>query len=240
MVGSFLKADGARWSWVKPAAAVWGAGLVLTGVCYATWKRKIDVHSETGPLEAVQLASWILAVIVAGIAVIRAGSWRDRMSAGWLCVVAALATAREMDLHEAVQKGTTWLPPVHFRVDWITDTSQPIGPKIFWLTLFAAVGFMLAIPPLLTKAPTVPMLRKGDGATWLVLISFAFLGAGYLADDVFGRGNIGIHYEVTQGMEEVFELCGALAFVMACWWELRMPLSHRAAAFLSETTSSSQ
>lgn len=208
-------------------AVLWIGALVLAGLCYAAWPRTIDVHSEIGPIEYAQIACWLAAAALAWIAAARGSTWRDRMGAAWMGVLALLAAAREFDLHEAVQREGSGLPPIQFRIDWVLDAAVPLWPKLFWLTLFALVGLALAVPPLVTRAPTARLLRAGDGATWLVLIAIAMLGAGYLADDVLGRGRIGLHIEVTQGIEELFELAGVLAFVMAAWCELRVPLSER-------------
>lgn len=207
--------------------AAWATAIVLAGLAYLAWPRTIDVHAENGPLEYAQLGVWALAVLVAAAATLRAPSLRDRLGAVWLGVLAALCTLREMDLHEWVQHQNSWLPPVHFRIDWITSPDVPLWPKVFWLGVFAAVGLALCVPPLIVRAPGARLLRAGDGATWLLLISVALLAMGYLSDDVLGRGRIGLHIEVTQGIEEQFETYGGIAFLLAAWCELRVPLSER-------------
>ena len=218
------------WSWIKPLAVLWVGGGVYIGMCYATWNRTIDVHAEYGPVESAQLFAWVIAVVTAGVATATARNWRDRLSAAWLLALALLAGAREFDLHEAVQRQESWLPPVHFRIDWLLNSGEPLWPKVFWGAVFAVAGAAVLIPPLRTKAPTGRFLRVGDGPTWLFILACAGLAGGYLSDDILGRGRLGIHYEVTQGIEEFFELCGALAFALATWFELTYPLSRRAAA----------
>lgn len=208
---------------------VWCLALLLTGVCYAAWSRKIDVHAEGGPLEIAQIACWGIIVVLMLAATARASNWRDRLSAVWLLTIGVLCSARELDLHEAVQHGVSWLPALHFRIDWVLDGSQSVWPKLFWGVVFALVGTGLVLPLLVMKTPTMKMLRAGDGPTWLLFIGIGLLGMGYVSDDIIGRGRIGVHYEVTQGMEEVFELGGVLSFLMAAWCEFRAPLSGRIA-----------
>lgn len=224
------------WSWLRPVAVTWFAALVFVGACYALYPRKIDVHAEGGPIEIVQWIAWFVAALIAAIATVRAKTMRDRLSVGWLFVLAILASARELDLHEAVARGVSWLPPVHFRIDWLLDNSVPLWPKLFWMSVFALAGAALLIPPLLVKAPTMRLLRSADAPTYMLLMSFSLLGAGYVSDDIIGRGNLGIHYEVTQGMEEIFELLGAIAFALGTWYEFRAPLSTRIASIAAASS----
>lgn len=218
-----------RWRWVKFIVLVWLFAVLFSSVCYASWDRKIDVHAEGGPLEVAQMLCWFAAAVVALGGVGHAGSWRDRASAVWLAGVALLAAAREADVHDRLRSGSSWLPPVHFRIDWLLDPAQAFGAKVFWLAAFAIAGACLVLPLLFMRAPTARFLRTGDAPTWLLILAFTFLGWGYLADDVLGRGRLGLHYEVTQGIEELFELCGALTFLAALLCEFVRPLSVRAA-----------
>jgi hypothetical protein len=211
-------------------AAICALAFLYSGACYALWTRKIDVHAEGGPIEIVQWIGWFVAAIISAAAIVRAKVWRDRASSIWLFAIAMLAAARELDLHEAIQHGVSWLPPIHFRIDWLLDPAVPLWPKVFWLTVFGVTGAALLIPPLVTKAPGLTFLKRGDAPTWLLIVSFILLGMGYASDDIIGRGRIGIHYEVTQGMEEIFELLGALIYGMGAWYELRAPLTTRIVA----------
>lgn len=212
---------------LRPACVLWGAALVFVGVCYAVWDRTIDVHAEGGPVEGAQLVAWVCGAMLTILGIVLARSWRDRWAAIWLLTLAALAIARELDAHELIQHGTAWLPEVHFRLDWLTDSKVALWPKVFWLAVGGAIAGLVIGPPLAMKAPVGKLLREGDRVTWLLMITLAMLGAGYLTDDVLGRGRLGIHYEVTQGIEEVFELWGAIAFMLAAWYEIRQPVSVR-------------
>jgi hypothetical protein len=204
--------------------------LAFVDGCYLLWPHWLDVHAEGGPLETAQLVTWTAACLIAALAALRARPWRDRLFALWLFTAAAFAAARELDLHQVVQRPSSWLPPIHYRLDWFADPAQPLGPKVLWATIFVLAAILVPGSLVWMRVRAFKLLRRGDGSICLLTLALLLLATGYAWDDLLGRGSLGIRIDVTQATEECFEFLGALAFLLGAWYELRTPLSSRVAA----------
>ncbi|MCL4743177.1 MAG: hypothetical protein KJZ54_13345 [Phycisphaerales bacterium] len=218
---------GGRWAWVRWCLLTAALVVALQIVGYLVVPVPKEFHAEGGPLEMVQVALWIGAAVVACIAVVRRPSRRDALNAGWVALLAALAAARELDLHESLQTERLGGVVVRFRIDWWLDPGVPIAPRIVWAAVFAALIVALVVPPLAVRPPILRLLRSGDAAAWLFFAAGGLLAAGYALDDLLGRGRIVEDIETLQGIEEACELLGAAAFAGSALHTALRPLSRR-------------
>ncbi len=162
----------------------------------------------------------------AGVALVRAPTGRDRWNAGWLITLAALAFMREMDLHELIDADHWPEYGVSFMLNWWTDGSVSLVRKLVWASVFAVVGLLLCVPPLVVRAPVVRMLKNADLGLWLIIAAFGWLALGYIADDLIGRGQF-VSKEASKAAEETAELVGVAFFAAALIREAFAPLTTR-------------
>ncbi|HYE01767.1 MAG TPA: hypothetical protein VD963_00890, partial [Phycisphaerales bacterium] len=220
-----------RCAWIARALGGAAVLLALVAVAYLAAPVPKEVHAEGGPVEWGEFAAWVLAVLASGLALARSPTRRDRLDALWIHTLAWLATARELDLHErinpeAMGRWGRW--GVRFRADWWLDAGAPLGPKLLWGMVALALVGLLALPPLLVRAPGLALARRCDPPTVLFLLACALLAGGYLSDDLLRHPGF-MHEEHLQGIEEALELLGAWAFAASAGATLRRPLTVRLA-----------
>lgn len=202
--------------------------LAAMGGLYLFWPNWRHVHAEGGPIEWMQLSCVLGAVLcAAGIVVRQRGN--DRVNGVWFVMLFVLLAARELDLHEDLNEGVLGAWAVSYRLDWWTSFDVPLWPKLLWGGVGAVLGTVLAIPPLLVRAPALKLLRAGDVGAWLFIGGFACYASGYLLDDILGRGVL-VHGDEGQVMEEFCELLGAVSFLASTIVMLRRPPTRGIAA----------
>ncbi len=213
--------------------AIAATGLGVAAVLYMSFDSPAFLHTEDGPIEIMQLASWCLAAVFAFIACARGPQRDDRLISGWRGVLALVLASRELDLHEELNSDVIGELGIHYRIDWWLDSSVPIWLKAGWGAI-ALVGIvLLLVPPLLVRPPTFRLLRAGDTSTWLFILAVGLLFLGYALDDFLGRGTIIESIHITQALEELAELAGVWAFVASCLVLLFVPYSVRKARTLA-------
>jgi hypothetical protein len=208
------------WPSVAGFALAGGAG-VLAGAGFAE-----AFFEEFGGVEVVQLIAWVVAALAMTVALTHAPTRRDTWNTAWLLTLCVLAIARELDLHELIDADHWRSFGVSFMLNWWTDPAVSLVRKLMWAGVGMAVLAMLAVPPLMVRAPVVTMLRRADSAFVLIVAAFAWLAFGYAADDLLGRGQF-VSEPASKAAEEMAELVGAAFFAAAMAAELRRPLSGR-------------
>lgn len=201
----------ARWWLLGPTLGL--AAVIAAGVVWATGGG--HVWAEDGLLEYSHLALWGVCVLVAG-AVALTTPGRARSAAAWRGVLAALAGARELDLHIKLNPQSIGEWGVRYRLDWWTDPGVPLGIKALWAAVGVTIGVALALPIYLSRQDPIRLIRARHPASVLFAIAIGCLAMGWALDDLF-RG--WFPEEPAQALEEVFETFGAgffLGSVLAC------------------------
>lgn len=222
-------------AWVRPAAMVAAAMLAAEGVLYAAWPDPIQVHAENGPLEIAQAGTWTVAAGLGAWAAVRRGNMRNRPLLLWLALLAILAAARELDLHQYANPRQIGQFGVRFRLDWWTHDTTSWWLKGAWLLTGSVLIALMAVPPLLLRWPIVHAARAGHAWAGLLLLAVACMGAGYVSDDVLRHA--GLDRETLQGIEETLETLGAAAF-LACVVLVACRHAPRSASQAAERTAS--
>lgn len=210
---------------------------LLLGCLAAGWIIALDIAggsqgwgdiAETSALEHPQTWLWAACAGLAFSAIAKGPTFRDRMNAFWLWALATLAALRELDLHVQLNPETHgWGFGVSYKLEWWLDAgSAPLIVKLVWACIGVGAIAALLVPPLIVRAPVLHLLRRRDPATLLFIASIALLGAGYVMDDVLGRGQF-LSPALAVGIEESAELLGVLAFLASLVLTHRKPLSAR-------------
>lgn len=219
--------------WIGWTAGALGLALIACTTLIALYPDTDWAVSETGPMETFHNIMWGVAIILAAIALAKLRDRTTRLMDFWLLLLASGALARELDLHMLLKPdGALGAFGMRYRIDWWLSAEVPVWLKLAWLIANIALVACLALPPLLVKAPMFRLLRAGDGASWTFLISVGFLGTGYAADDLLGRGQI-IEPLYSRWIEETSEGLGAVAFAVSAAISLLNPLGARI-AFVSD------
>ncbi len=185
-----------------------------------------NLIAENGPVETAQMSLWVCSSLLAlGVFLYRKRP-RERLYAGWLGLVSALAAFREADGHILLNPEVLGSWGVRYRIDWWLSLDAPVLPRVMW----AVVGIVIAVglvAPLVKASPRAFLLIKGrDRAWWLFAIAAAALFVGYACDDLVGRGQF-VAPIYSQSAEELSELVGALLFLLAIGLTVRLSLSTR-------------
>ncbi|TVQ61111.1 MAG: hypothetical protein EA378_09685 [Phycisphaerales bacterium] len=185
-----------------------------------------EMVAESGPVESMQLAAWILSACVALVVLIRRRRPRERLFAGWLGLVSLLAAFREVDGHILLNPETLGAWGVRYRIDWWLSLDAPVLPRLLWAAGGAVILFGLVVPAI-KVAPRWCVLTRGlDRAWWLFGASVGALFVGYACDDLIGRGLL-VDPVYTKIIEESFELIGAAVFLLGVALMLHLSLSTR-------------
>lgn len=182
-----------------------------------------ELFAEGHVVQTAQAVVWGLSTVVA---LATAASTRrkrvDRAVASWQGIMALLALARELDLHEVLQAPT----PVHFRLRWLLESDASLWWKASVLGVVVAVAAVVLLPPIALPVPWRTLLRRGDRGTWLLLAALGCLATGYVLDDIVGRWTA-VDRHRTKMVEETLELVGAVAFWMSVEDARARPLTDR-------------
>jgi|GEM_PF-2972009 len=185
-----------------------------------------ELAFEQGPIENLQFGLWVLAAFIALAVLIRRSRPREKLFAGWLALVSALAAFRELDGHTMLNPETLGAWGVRYRIDWWLSLEAPILPRLVWAAVGVAIVLGLIVPAV-KVAPRVIVLTRGrDRAWWLFGASVAALFIGYACDDLIGRGLL-MAPVYTKLIEESFELIGAGLFLIGVGLMLHLSLTTR-------------
>lgn len=218
-----------RRRWIGVTAVAIGVTVVGSATLVALYPDTDWAVSEFGPLEWFHNTMWGVAIVLAAIALAKLRDRTTRLMDFWLLLLATGALARELDLHMLLKPdGALGAFGMRYRIDWWLNAEIPLWLKLAWLIVNIALLAGLALPLLLARAPTLRLLRAGDGASWTFLIAVGFLGIGYAADDLLGRGQF-IEPLQSRWIEETSEGLGAVMFAVSAAISLMNPLGARIA-----------
>lgn len=179
---------------------------------------------EYGPVELLQAAAWWSS---AAIALLSAAAGRQgvrgRAVLTWLGVLSALAFCREFDMHVSLNPETLGDWGVRYRSDWWLDPDVSLGLKALWAGAGATVMLLVTVPLLIARPNPFRQLFVGHTTTVLLGLGVASMGAGYAMDDLFGRNQF-IPWTMTEGIEESFELVGAVLWLVGVACATRSPM----------------
>ncbi|MEM9065802.1 MAG: hypothetical protein AAGB51_09970 [Planctomycetota bacterium] len=179
---------------------------------------------EYGPVELAQAGAWWVS---AAVALFSAGlgrhGLRGRALLGWLGVLSVLAFAREFDMHESLNPEVLGDWGVRYRADWWLDAATPVAVKLLWASaaLFLVVGVFM--PLLIARPHPLRQLLVGHPATVVLGLAVAAMAMGYVMDDLLGRDQF-IPWTMTEGIEESFELIGAVLWFAGILLAVRSPM----------------
>lgn len=199
-----------------PSCALRFRILVLSGVTIAVvgvvagLVSSVGTDNEHGPLEMAQFALWAYAVL---LGLISSGRLRDRtarMFTVWLGVLACLAAARELDLHETLNPEILGAWGVRYRIDWWLDFSVPFLLKFFWGGVGAGIAIALVAPLVIAWSGLGTLLHSRVDVMLLLVSSAAMLAVGWISDDLLRVWTSRIPGTY---VEELSELIGVALFV---------------------------
>lgn len=170
---------------------------------------RIAIYGEGGYIEWVQVGFWVVCILSATVLVAIHRHRQYRLHTLWLGIIAVVAAARELDLHEALNPETLGDLGVRYRIDWVLDGSVPIWLKAMWAGIFLVIGAALIVP--LIFANGLPDFASTRGR--LFLIAVAFLGLGFVFDDLLRH--VITNDAIKMINEEAAELIGVAFFLAA-------------------------
>jgi hypothetical protein len=205
------------------------------GLAYMLMSDPAVLHAENGVVEWLTAACWLLALVVSAAAARRHHVRPDRLVFAWLIVVSLLAWARELDLHVFLNPAYMGELGLRFKPRWFLERDVSLLLRLAWVAVLLLTATSLAGPPLALQRPIRRLVRCGDTAIGLLLLSALGLVAGYVLDDLF-RGSRFVSRDLRQACEETFELLGALFFLTAAWCLSQKPFSSRATQATAPST----
>ena len=139
-------------------------------------------------------------------------------------MICALAAARELD--EQVLLNPQYLGQwgVHYKTRWFLSPEVDIRLKLFWFSVFLMFGGILVSPLIILRKSILQLIRSGDVAIGLFLLSAIGLATGFVFDDTL-RKTAFIEKDLRQAIEEIAELLGAAYFLIGLWSLLWKPPS---------------
>jgi len=216
----FMRSEESPRDWLAVQSAGWIAcvSLGFVGLSYTVADLPIEVHSEGGVIEMLQVMIWSAALVFGLTSSPRSRDGRSRMLARWLAMVAGLALLRELDLHEAANPEVLGAWGIRYRLDWWVSLDAPVLPRVMWAGVFIGLGWVQWWLLVNTRPDPIGALRRGDLSAWMLVGCVALLGSGYAADDLLR--NV-LPREPLQAFEELAELIGVTAFLGAVVGRLR-------------------
>ncbi|MEM1331630.1 MAG: hypothetical protein AAGG07_13830 [Planctomycetota bacterium] len=197
--------------WLRSVLIVLGV-LVAAAAWIATLGTTDAIDREDGPIEEAQFVLWGFSAVIALALAWRLRDKATRWFTAWLGVCAALAGARELDLHEKLNPETLGAWGVRYRLDWWTDLSVPLLPKLAWAVVGLAIGAAFILPILRAGPAVRHVLATHRVVLGLGISSIVFLAIGWASDDLLRIWTTEI--EGVMG-EELAELLGAACYALA-------------------------
>jgi hypothetical protein len=194
--------------WVAAAAS--GVALTVTLAAVVLPTSEVLVR-EGGMLEGLSVGLWVLACLAAFVLAVRSSHGNHRLLAAWMGVMAGLAALRELDLH-------VWLNPKHlgalgvrFRLDWWMSGEVNPWLKVGWMAFSLVIGFVVFYPPAKLRRLLWRRFLEGDTIVGLLVFAAAFLGFGYVIDDILRPVRF-LSSGTKQLVEETSEMIGAILY----------------------------
>lgn len=204
--------------------------LAVLGLGYSLSASPAEIHAENGPIEQISLVAWLASALIGAFAFKRHSGPHDRPVFFWLGTLGLLAALREVDAQVVLNPAYLGQFGVRYRLDWFLSPQVSLPLRVAWLVLFATVALLLIIPVVRMRRSAGHLLREGDAAAGLFIISVLCLAFAYAFDDLFRDTHLLVK-AIRKAIEEISELLGSLAFLACLFSLLWKPPSERIAAF---------
>lgn len=175
MINRDLAIKPRRWKW-----AIWALLPALAAIPFLLSKEGASIFKEDRIIEGVQSGMLFLAIIAGAVIALLLGPGRCRYRSLAIAALAALALARELDLHTALNPEQLGQWGVRYRPDWWTDPDVILGAKLLWGAVVASI-----------IAAAVIVIQRGAGPiNWshprprLVALALALYALGFIFDDI--------------------------------------------------------
>jgi len=191
--------------------------LALTPLCgaYMLSADPARLHSEDGIIETLSVIFWIGALLLCLWALFRRHDRHYRLIFIWLCLVCALAAARELDAQILLNPKYFGPYGVHYRIDWFFSNKFGVSIllKLIWGAIFIVAFVCLFAPLFILRRPIMRVIRNGDTAAGLFLLGITALAIGFINDDIL-RGTHFMSLDLREAIEETSEMLGAIFFLV--------------------------
>ena len=210
----------------KIAGAVLACVLIPLCVAYVLSSDPTRLHAEDGPIEWLSFGCWAAGVVMCFLAFSRHSGRSDRLLFWWFFLICALAAARELD--EQVLLNPQYLGQwgVHYKTRWFLSPEVDIRLKLFWFSVFLIFGGIIISPLIVLRKSILRLIRSGDVAAGLFLLSAIGLATGFVFDDILRKTTF-LGGDLRQAIEEIAELLGAAYFLIGLCSLLWKPPSER-------------
>jgi hypothetical protein len=186
------------------------------------------LYSENGLYESGSIVTLVGAMIVALAAQREVKGALNRASLLWLAAIAALACARELDLHTVLRPEYLGDLGLRFRLDWWIESGPPLSLKLFWGTIFGTVGLALAGMVWIWRHAALELARgfRRDSSLQMLALMVGLWGVGFTFDDLLRRVDE-LSMAFKQTVEEGAECLGALCLLLATVGFATVPVTMR-------------
>jgi len=208
------------------------AGAVLASMLIPLWIACMlgpdpkKLHAEGGFIEWLSAGCWIAAMLICFLALLRHHGRQDRLVFWWFFLICALAAARELDAQVLLNPKFFGQFGVHYMIRWFLSPEVNILLRLSWFSLFLLLGGLLVSPLIVLRKSIHRLIRSGDVAVGLFLLSAIGLATGFVFDDILRKTAL-VDGDVRQAIEEIAELLGAAYFLIALCSLLWKPPSER-------------
>lgn len=212
------------------------AGVVIVSVliplciAYMIIPNPARLHAEDGVIEWSSFACWIVSIFICFRALSRHNNRFDIMVFLWTCLICVLAAARELDAQVLLNPEYLGQFGVRYKTKWFLSPEVSIFLKLFWFSIFLTVGGIIIWPLVAMRKAILRLIRSGDAAAGLLLLSFIGSATGFIFDDLLRKTTF-LDIDVRQAIEETSELFGAIFFLICVASLIWKPFSKRIGAF---------
>jgi hypothetical protein len=210
----------------KIAGAVLACVLIPLCVAYVLSSDPTRLHAEDGPIEWLSFGCWAAGVVMCFLAFSRYSGRSDRLVFWWFFLICALAAARELDEQVLLNPKYLGQCGVHYKTRWFLSPEVDIRLKLFWFSVFLILGGIIVSPLIVLRKSLLRLIRSGDAAIGLFLLSAIGLATGFVFDDILRKTTF-LDGDVRQAIEEIAELLGAAYFLIALCSLVWKPPSER-------------
>jgi len=210
----------------KIAGVVLACLLIPLWIAYVLSTDPTQLHAEDGIIEWLSVGCWIAAILICFLALLRHHSQGDRLVFWWCVLICALAAARELDAHVLLNPKYLGQFGVHYKPRWFLSSEVNILLRLSWFSLFLMLGGSIISPLVVLRQSILRLIRSGDVAAGLFLLSAIGLATGFVFDDTLREITL-LDRDVRQAIEEIAELLGAAYFLIGVGSLLWKPLSER-------------
>jgi hypothetical protein len=215
-----------QFGYFKIAGVVLACVLILVWIAYVLSSSPTRLYAEDCIIEWLSFGCWIAAMLICFLALLRHDSRDDRLVFWWFFLICALAAARELDAQVLLNPKYLGQFGVHYRPNWFLLPEVHILIRLFWFSLFLMLGGIIISPLIVLRKSILRLIRRGDVAAGLFLLSVIGLATGFVFDDTLRRTTF-LDRDLRQAIEEIAELLGAAYFLLGTGSLLWKPLSER-------------